>query len=176
MSPSKNIFLIGPMGAGKTTIGRYLAKILRLPFVDTDLEIEKRCGTNIPWIFDVEGESGFREREHKILVDVCSMPPSIIATGGGIVIREDNRKLLLENGVSIYLQASVAHQISRISNDRSRPLIRNDDPKGTLKKLLALREPLYREVAKFTFPTDIGRPKMTANKIAEKIQKIDYGF
>ena len=100
------LFLIGPMGAGKTTVGRYLARILGLPFVDTDIEIEKRCGTDIPWIFDVEGESGFR-REHKVLVDVCSMPPCVVATGGGIIIAKTIEKLLIEEGVGVYLQASV---------------------------------------------------------------------
>lgn len=176
MNSSKKIFLIGPMGAGKTTIGRYLARVLGLPFIDTDVEIEKRCGTNIPWIFDVEGENGFREREHKILVEVCSMTPCVIATGGGIVIREDNRKLLIKEGVSIYLQASVSHQMNRISNDRSRPLIREGDPGEVLKKLLITRDPLYREVAEFVFPTDAGKPKITANKIAQKLQKLNYSF
>jgi shikimate kinase len=170
------LFLIGPMGAGKTTVGRYLARILGLPFVDTDIEIEKRCGTDIPWIFDVEGESGFREREHKVLVDVCSMPPCVVATGGGIVMREDNRKLLIEEGVGIYLQASVTQQVGRVSNDKSRPLIQNGNPEVTLEKLMLLRDPLYRTVAKFSFATDIGRPKFTANKIAKKIQELEVNF
>ena len=176
MSVKGNIFLIGPMGVGKSTIGRVLADIMNLRFVDSDQEIESNTGANIPWIFDVEGENGFREREHKILVEVCSMTPCVIATGGGIVIREDNRKLLIKEGVSIYLQASVSHQMNRISNDRSRPLIREGDPGEVLKKLLITRDPLYREVAEFVFPTDAGKPKITANKIAQKLQKLNYSF
>ena len=172
MTSHKKIFLVGPMGAGKTTIGRHLATELSLPFIDTDHEIEERCGANIPWIFDVEGEEGFRLREHKVLDDICQSSPAIIATGGGIIMRDDNRALLKEHGVAVYLHATVKQQLTRTGKDRSRPLLNKGDPKAVLTDLMAIREPLYREVAKSVFPTDNKSPRATASAIAKAVNKI----
>ena len=160
------------MGAGKTTIGRHLATELSLPFIDTDHEIEERCGANIPWIFDVEGEEGFRLREHKVLDDICQSSPAVIATGGGIIMRDDNRALLKEHGVAVYLHATVKQQLTRTGKDRSRPLLNKGDPKAVLTDLMAIREPLYREVAKSVFPTDNKSPRATASAIAKAVNKI----
>ncbi|MGB1191545.1 MAG: shikimate kinase AroK [Pseudomonadales bacterium] len=172
MTSHKKIFLVGPMGAGKTTIGRHLATELSLPFIDTDHEIEERCGANIPWIFDVEGEEGFRLREHKVLDDICQSSPAVIATGGGIIMRDDNRALLKEHGVAVYLHATVKQQLTRTGKDRSRPLLNKGDPKAVLTDLMAIREPLYREVAKSVFPTDNKSPRATASAIAKAVNKI----
>ncbi len=158
------------MGAGKTTIGRHLATELSLPFIDTDHEIEERCGADIPWIFDVEGEAGFRAREHKVLNDVCQNQPAVIATGGGIVMLEDNRTLLKEHGVTVYLHATVNQQLNRTGKDRSRPLLNQGDPETILADLMAIREPLYREVAHIVFPTDNRNPRSTAAEIAKQVQ------
>ena len=160
------------MGAGKTTIGRHLATELSLPFIDTDHEIEERCGANIPWIFDVEGEEGFRLREHKVLDDICQSSPAVIATGGGIIMRDDNRALLKEHGVAVYLHATVKQQLTRTGKDRSRPLLNKGDPKTVLTDLMAIREPLYREVAKSVFPTDNKSPRATASAIAKAVNEI----
>ncbi|MDA8694202.1 MAG: shikimate kinase AroK [Pseudomonadales bacterium] len=172
MTSLKKIFLVGPMGAGKTTIGRHLATELSLPFIDTDHEIEERCGANIPWIFDVEGEEGFRLREHKVLDDICQSSPAVIATGGGIIMRDDNRALLKEHGVAVYLHATVKQQLTRTGKDRSRPLLNKGDPKTVLTDLMAIREPLYREVAKSVFPTDNKSPRATASAIAKAVNEI----
>ena len=172
MTSLKKVFLVGPMGAGKTTIGRHLATELSLPFIDTDHEIEERCGANIPWIFDVEGEEGFRLREHKVLDDICQSSPAVIATGGGIIMRDDNRALLKEHGVAVYLHATVKQQLTRTGKDRSRPLLNKGDPKTVLTDLMAIREPLYREVAKSVFPADNKSPRATASAIAKAVNEI----
>jgi len=172
MKSPKKVFLIGPMGAGKTTIGRHLATVLSLPFIDTDHEIEERCGADIPWIFDVEGEEGFRLREHKVLHDICESAPAVIATGGGIIMRGDNRALLKEHGVAVYLHATVNQQLSRTGKDRSRPLLNKGDPKAVLTDLMTMRDPLYKEVAKVVFPTDNKNPRSTAGDIAKAVMSI----
>jgi len=172
MKSLNKVFLIGPMGAGKTTIGRHLATELSLPFIDTDHEIEARCGADIPWIFDVEGEEGFRLREHKVLHDICESAPAVIATGGGIIMRGDNRLLLKEYGVAVYLHATVNQQLNRTGKDRSRPLLNKGDPKAVLTDLMTIRDPLYREVAKVVFPTDNKNPRATAADIAKSVLSI----
>lgn len=172
MKSLKKVFLVGPMGAGKTTIGRHLATELSLPFMDTDHEIEERCGANIPWIFDVEGEEGFRLREHKVLQDICESAPAVIATGGGIVMREDNRALLKDYGVAVYLYATVNQQLARTSKDRSRPLLNNADPKAVLSDLMVIRDPFYKDVAKVVFPTDNKNPRATAADIAKAVMGV----
>ena len=170
MSDATRIFLVGPMGAGKTTIGRYLASALQLPFIDTDHEIEKRSGADIPWIFDVEGERGFRDREHKVLYDICQSSPAVIATGGGIVIREENRQLLNQSGTSVFLQTSVSQQLRRTCNDRSRPLLNEGDPAKTLRNLMFIREPFYREVADIIIATENNKPRLTAQSIVRALE------
>ncbi|MDO7653173.1 MAG: shikimate kinase AroK, partial [Porticoccus sp.] len=147
MSKQNNLFLVGPMGAGKTTIGRFLADYLSLEFIDLDAEIETRCGANIPWIFDVEGEAGFRKRESQILEEVTTRSGILLATGGGAVLDESNREILKQRGYVAYLSASVEQLLERTANDRSRPLLQVDNPREVIEKLIAERDPLYREVA-----------------------------
>jgi len=144
---SGNIFLVGPMGAGKSTVGRQLAKSLGRDFYDTDKEIEKRTGVSISWIFEMEGETGFRSREQKVLDDLTSLKDIVLATGGGAILSEENRRYLRSRGQVIYLSASVEQLFRRTSKDKNRPLLQTDDPKQQITALLALRDPLYREVA-----------------------------
>ena len=146
-----NVFLVGPMGVGKTTIGRQLASDLHLEFVDSDVEIEARTGADIPWIFDVEGESGFRKRETEVIDDLTQKTGVLIATGGGAVLADVNRERLASRGVVVYLETSVAMQMKRTKRDRKRPLLRNDLPATEQRKVLEgmkrERDPLYAEVA-----------------------------
>ena len=148
----RNIYLVGPMGSGKTTIGSRLAERLGLEFVDCDQEIEARTGVSVNLIFDIEGESGFRQRESRILKELCARKGVLLATGGGAVVSESNRKLLRTNGLVIYLQTSIAQQLERLRRDRSRPLLQTDDKEAKLRKLAKLRNPLYEEVANLVVP------------------------
>lgn len=160
-----NVFLVGPMGAGKTTIGRQLSELLRLEFVDSDHEIEARTGANIPWIFDVEGEDGFRAREESVIDELTQRQDIVLATGGGVVMRDANRRHLHDRGVVIYLQTPVAVQLERTSRDRNRPLLRTPDPRRRLTELMQLRDPLYREAAHIVMPTDGGSAREVAMRI-----------
>lgn len=160
-----NIFLIGPMGAGKTTIGRQLSELLRLEFVDSDHEIEARTGANIPWIFDVEGEEGFRTREEAVVDELTRRRGIVLATGGGVVMREANRRHLRERGTVVYLLTPVSVQLERTARDRNRPLLRTADPRQRLTELMALRDPLYRETAHVVVPTSGGSAREVALKI-----------
>ena len=171
MTSLNKIFLVGPMGAGKTTIGRFLAAELQLPFKDTDKEIEARCGADVAWIFDVEGEQGFRDRESIVLEDLSHLSEAVIATGGGIVLRESNRKILAKSGLVIYLQVSVDQQVERTSHDRSRPLLQRGDPRKVLTELMAIRDPLYREIADLVIETDERRPRLAAREVADKLRE-----
>lgn len=160
-----NVYLIGPMGAGKTTIGRQLSELLRLEFVDSDHEIEARTGANIPWIFDVEGEAGFRAREESVIDDLTRRTDIVLATGGGVVMREANRRALHDRGTVVYLLTPVAVQLERTARDRNRPLLRTADPRGRLTELMELRDPLYRETAHIIMPTSGGSAREVALKI-----------
>jgi len=148
-----SIFLVGLMGAGKTTIGRLLARRLRFEFVDSDLEIEARCGVKIPVIFEIEGEAGFREREATVLDELTARPGLVLATGGGAVLREDNRRHLAERGVVVYLRARPADLYQRTRHDKNRPLLATADPLAKLEELYVQRDPLYREVADIVVDT-----------------------
>ena len=167
-----NIILVGPMGAGKSTIGRLLAKELRLVFRDSDKEIEQRTGVSIPLIFDVEGEQGFREREHSAIVDLCRMQGIVLATGGGAVLRQDNRQALREGGHVIYLCTSVEQQLDRTSRDRNRPLLRTPNPRQVLTDLMALRDPLYREIADIVVETDERPPRLVVGEIMGRLRSV----
>lgn len=167
-----NLILVGPMGAGKSTIGRLLAKELRLPFKDSDKEIEQRTGADIPWIFDVEGEQGFREREQAVIVDLCGADGLVLATGGGAVLREENRRALRAGGRVVYLHATVEQQIDRTSRDRNRPLLRTADPARVLSDLMAIRDPLYREIADVVIETDERPPRMVVLEIIERLEAL----
>ena len=158
------------MGAGKTTIGRLLANKLHLEFIDSDREIEDRCGADIPWIFDVEGESGFRDREVRVIDDLTRRDCIVLATGGGAVVRPENRQALSERGAVVYLRVSLEEQIARTGRDRQRPLLRGEDPAGTLRKLNAEREPLYLEVADHVVATSGQSAKTVAQNIVRLLR------
>lgn len=163
-----NIFFVGLMGAGKTTVGRSLAKALHKTFYDTDQEIEKRTGVRIPLIFELEGESGFRRREFAIIEELSQMHNIVLATGGGAVLLEDNCTNLKKNGTVIYLRANVHELWMRTRNDKNRPLLQNADPKLKLESLFKERDPLYREVA--THIVDTGGQPVSA--IIHKIETL----
>jgi len=142
-----NIFLVGPMGAGKSTVGRQLARTLGRDFYDSDKEIEKRTGVSISWIFEMEGEEGFRAREQKVIEELSDLKNIVLATGGGAVLAEENRRVLRSRGHVIYLSASVEQLMRRTAKDKSRPLLQTENPKQQIADLLALREQLYLDVA-----------------------------
>lgn len=160
------------MGAGKSTIGRLLAKELRLQFKDSDKEIEQRTGADIPWIFDVEGEQGFREREQLMVAELCELQGVVIATGGGVVLRAENRKALREGGRVVYLHASVEQQLERTSRDRNRPLLRTAEPGKVLRALMEIRDPLYREIADVIIETDERPPRLVVQEIIERFEAL----
>jgi shikimate kinase len=174
MLKNNNLFLVGPMGAGKTTIGRFLAENLNLEFVDLDAEIEDRCGANIPWIFDVEGENGFRKRESKMLDEVTSRNGVLLATGGGAVLSKENREILMKRGYVVYLSASVGQLLERTAHDRNRPLLQVDNPREVIEKLITDRDPLYKEVADLIVVTEKRKPQLVAEDIVAAVgQSID---
>ncbi|HZJ94434.1 MAG TPA: shikimate kinase AroK [Thiopseudomonas sp.] len=162
-----NYVLIGPMGAGKSTIGRLLAKELGLPFKDSDKEIEERTGASIPLIFDVEGEEGFRDREQAVITELCNQPGLVLATGGGAVLRRANRQAMAQATVVIYLHTSVEHQLARTARDRNRPLLQTDNPAQVLTDLLQQRDPLYREIATLIIETDTRPPRLVVQEIMQ---------
>ncbi|WHI53538.1 shikimate kinase AroK [Microbulbifer sp. MLAF003] len=167
---NRSIFLVGPMGAGKSTIGKLLAAQLQLPFADTDKVLEERTGADIPWIFDVEGEAGFRRRESEVLEELCHGECQIIGTGGGIVLLEENRRQLQKYGLVVYLQASVDQLFERTSKNSNRPLLRVPDPRARIEEILHEREPLYREVADVICDTDNLTPKQAVALVVERLQ------
>lgn len=166
-----NIYLVGPMGAGKTTVGRHLAELLNRNFVDSDHEIEARTGASIPWIFEKEGESGFRLREKIVIADLTRIKGIVLATGGGAVTQQQNRENLRQRGVVVYLYTPVEVQLIRTHRDRNRPLLQVDHPEQKLKDLLAQRDPLYREVAHFVIETNHGSARDLAQKILHLIRE-----
>ncbi len=159
------IVLVGPMGAGKSTIGRLLAAKSGFHFLDTDHVIEARTGADIAWIFDVEGESGFRDREHQVLNELSQEPQTVVATGGGIVVREENRAILQAMDSVVYLKASIEQLIARTAKDKKRPLLQVADPKARIQQLLEERDPLYQSVADYVVETDGQSPKATVHNI-----------
>lgn len=160
------------MGAGKTTIGRLISQSMGKEFYDLDKVIEDNTGADIPWIFEREGEEGFRKRETQALANIVQSGKNntVLATGGGIVMREENRDILKQDALVIYLYASVAQQLYRTSKSSHRPLLQTGDPKATLKKLFAIRDPLYRDVATLVIETDARHPKAVANKVLDAIK------
>lgn len=155
------------MGAGKSTIGRLLAARLQFAFFDTDTVIEERTGADIPWIFDVEGEAGFRDREAAVLRELVDCPEAVIATGGGIVIRAENRKMLTRSGNVVYLTASIEQLVDRTCKDKKRPLLQVDDPRKKIASLIAERDPLYRSVATNIIETGGRSPKNVVQEIID---------
>lgn len=147
MSAKTNIFLVGMPGAGKTTVGRQLARRLQRSFVDADHEIEARTGVRIPLIFDIEGEQGFRDRESKVIAELADQANLVVATGGGAVLRPENRAVLKQSGTVVYIRAAPNLLFERTRLDPNRPLLQVADPLKKLEELFAQRDPLYREVA-----------------------------
>jgi len=169
-TPTRNIFLIGPMGSGKTTIGQRVARLLNLRFHDCDHELEASTGASVSLIFDVEGEEGFRTRETRMLDLLTAQSGVLIATGGGVVLREENRRMLRERGTVVYLRTSVSQQLRRLSRDKTRPLLQTDDRREKLTRLAEERNPLYRETADIEFPARNRGLDTVANELAEIIR------
>ncbi len=169
MSETHSIVLIGPMGAGKTTIGRQLAAVLKYQFIDTDRVIEERTGADISWIFDVEGEGGFRKRETAVLEELAGASNTVIATGGGIVMREQNREVLKRMPNVVYLTAGIQRLIERTSKDKKRPLLQVENPAKRIAELLEQRDPLYREVADIVVNTESFGAKTIVDEIIRRL-------
>ena len=164
-----NIYLVGPMGAGKTTVGRHLADLLHREFLDSDHEIERKTGATIPWIFEKEGEQGFRNRESLVIDDLTSQHNLVIATGGGAVTQSINRQYLKYRGIVIYLYTPVEIQLQRTYRDKNRPLLQVENPEKKLRELLSVRDPLYRDVAHHIIETNQGAARDLAQKILDMI-------
>lgn len=167
MIGSSNVFLIGPMGSGKTAVGRQVARLLDLPFIDSDHEIELHTGADIPLIFEREGEAGFRKREREAIAALTAKTGVVLATGGGAVLDPDNRRLLIERGWVVYLETSVTQQAERAGRTRHRPLLSSGDPRQRLEELMRVREPLYRESADFIAVTTRRRVGHVAEQIVQ---------
>jgi shikimate kinase len=176
MLGSQNLYLIGPMGSGKTAVGKHLARLLQYPFVDSDREIEAATGADIPLIFEREGESGFRRREQEMIAQLVQRQRIVLAPGGGAVLDENNRRLLATHGWIAYLETSASQQATRAGRTRHRPLLHgHPDPQTRLAQLLVVREPLYRSIADFTTCTDHQRVASVAAEIIEAFQSAIAG-
>ncbi len=171
MKRSQNLFLVGPMGAGKTTIGKQLAELLKKDFYDTDQEIEKRCGAPVAWVFDLEGEEGFRQRERKIIEELTEKLGIVIATGGGAVALSENRSRLSARGTVIYLNTTLTQQLDRTAKDKSRPLLQVEDKKGALQELKESREPQYRDIADIVIHTEGKSVRHVVNEIIQVLSE-----
>ena len=168
---TRNIILVGPMGAGKTTIGKQLAQQLGREFFDSDRVIEEHTGANIPLIFELEGEEGFRKREKNMILELTSKEDIVLATGGGVVLDPDNRKQLAKSGFVIYLNAPLSQLINRTSKDKNRPLLQTNNPQKKMEEILAIRDPLYREVADAIVETDGSPIRNVVKKLMLLVKK-----
>jgi shikimate kinase len=169
MKRAGNLYLVGMMGAGKTSVGRALARRLKLRFLDCDHEIERRCGVKVPLIFDIEGEAGFRARETLVLAELTKLEGVVLATGGGAVLAEVNRHRLTAGGTVVYLCARPEDLYDRVRQDRNRPLLAGDDPLGRLRELYRERDPLYREVADVVIDTGRQSVQVLARALLEQL-------
>lgn len=172
MAEKRNIFLIGPMGAGKSTIGRQLAQMLNMDFLDSDSVIEERSGADIDWIFDLEGEAGFRKREERIINELTQSQGLVLSTGGGSVVSKDNRNALSARGIVVYLETAIDKQFERTQRDKKRPLLQTDDPYQVLVELAKVRNPLYEEIADITIQTNDQTAKVVATQIIEMMDNL----
>jgi shikimate kinase len=163
-----SIFLIGPMGSGKTAVGRSLARLLDYPFYDSDHEIERRCGADIPLIFEREGEAGFRRREHDAIQELTMQQRIVLATGGGAVVNDESRRALAGRGWVVYLETSIAQQAERAGRTRHRPMLHGAEPAVRLEELMRAREPLYLEIADLRVATDRQRVHSVAEWIVRE--------
>lgn len=171
MSKSANIFLIGPMGAGKTTVGRRLADARGMEFVDSDQEVEARTGVDIAFIFEKEGEAGFRRRERQAICELTQRHGLVLATGGGAVMDPDNRQWLAARGFVVYLHASIEQQLARTERTDSRPLLQGGNRRETLERLFLIRDPLYREIADLVLHTDGRNARALAREIEDRLAR-----
>jgi len=171
MRQGENIYLVGLMGAGKTTVGRLLARRLKLRFLDSDQEIERRCGVKIPLIWEIEGEAGFRGREAQAIAELTALDGVVLATGGGAVLLDENRKRLAARGTVVYLRASPEDLDRRVRHDRNRPLLANGDPLARLHALYAERDSLYRGVADLVVDTGAQSVQALARELLEKLEE-----
>jgi shikimate kinase len=169
--PSK-IFIIGPMGAGKSTIGKQLAAILKLEFLDTDADIQRRTGVDIPTIFEYEGEEGFRKREAAVIEELTEKDQLVLATGGGAVTVDANRRNLAARGFVVYLECSIDQQFERTAKDKGRPLLDTEDPRAKLEELMEERDPLYRETADMVISTEQRGASTVAKEIVRRIEEL----
>jgi shikimate kinase len=169
MLGKRNIFLIGPMGSGKTAVGRHLARAVSAPFDDSDAEVERRTGVDISFIFEKEGEAGFRQREREAIDALTQLEPIVLATGGGAVLLPENRRCLASRGCVVYLETSVPEQAHRVRHGRNRPLLADSDPRERLEQLMQHRAPLYAEIADVTVATDGRRVSSVADEILRKL-------
>ena len=165
-----NVYLVGPMGSGKSAVGRQLARELQLEFRDSDQEIEDRTGVDIPFIFEKEGETGFRKREEQMIAELTQLNDIVLATGGGSILDQSTRQRLAANGTVVYLRASIDQQLSRTRRGRDRPLLNNGDRRAVLTELMAAREPLYQEVADLVVDTDGRRVRTVSREIIELLR------
>jgi len=171
MNEPTNLILIGPMGAGKSTIGRKLAELYGLEFFDLDHEIERRTGATVALIFELEGEAGFRKRETAVLSELAGTRGRVIATGGGSVLEPENRKVIRANGYVIYLKVTIEQQLARLARDRKRPLLDAPDRRARLESLAAERDPLYAELADIEFAADEVSVAVAAKRLAGVIDR-----
>ncbi|QBB71768.1 shikimate kinase [Pseudolysobacter antarcticus] len=172
MNPAPNLFFIGPMGAGKSTVGQRVARLLNLTFHDLDHVIEHRTGVSVTVVFDVEGEAGFRRRESEALAELATHSGVLVATGGGVVLDAQNRRVLRESGYVVHLEISVEQQLARLEHDRKRPLLAAPDRRARLHQLAAVRTPLYREIADLAVPTELhGSVAHAARRLAAMIEQ-----
>lgn len=169
-----NIFLIGPSGAGKSTVGQELATVLKMDFYDSDRVIEEKAGVSISWIFDVEGENGFRKREIKVLQELTELPNVVIATGGGAILQPENRTMLAARGLVIYLKATVDQQLERIHRKDHRPLLQVKNVEEKLLEMREERQPLYEDIADVTFNTDSHSIKILVKEICDYLVSNGY--
>jgi len=171
MLSARNVFLIGPMGSGKSAVGRHLARLLRYAFHDSDADIESRTGVDIAFIFEKEGEAGFRVREKEAIDRLTRLEDIVLATGGGAVIEEDNRRALAERGTVVYLETSIDQQLERTRHGRHRPLLNDTNPEEKLKELMLRRAALYAEIADVTVSTNGRRVQLVAEEIHESLRR-----
>jgi shikimate kinase len=169
---SKNIFLVGPMGSGKTTVGRQLAKSLGLEFIDSDHEIEHRTGVTIPVIFEIEGEAGFRRWEKGVIDELTQRQGLVLATGGGAVLDPDNRNHLCQRGTVVYLRAKADQLYQRTARDRNRPLLQTENPRARIEALVEARDPLYREVADIIIDTGDGSVRGVIRQLLQQLRRL----
>jgi shikimate kinase len=172
MRTPENIFLVGSMGAGKSTIGKQLAKTLRKEFLDSDNEIEKRTGVDVAYIFDIEGEDGFRKRERLIIDELTEERDIVLATGGGVILDADNRAKLVSRGFVVYLFAPLELLVERTSRDRNRPLLAGADPQERLSAMIEERDPLYRQVADLVMETDERSTRLVVKDLLRQIEEL----